>query len=59
MLLCFLDAQPNTTDFSRMELWMEFTDGVTFQDPSNSEEPRRLVIEKGSFTPDAGGDQRS
>ena len=48
-------APPNRTDFSQMELWMEFktkTDAMAFQDPSNSEESRRLAIEKGSFTPD-------
>ena len=42
-------APPNRTDFSQMELWMEFktkNDWVAFQDPSDpdSEELRRLAI---------------
>ena len=47
-------APPNRTDFSQMELWMEFktkNDRAAFQDPSDpdSEESRRLAIEEGSF----------
>ena len=50
-------APPNRTDFSRMELWMEFktkNDRVVFQDPSDpdSEESRCLAIEEGSFARD-------
>ena len=48
-------APPTRTDFSRMELWMEFktkTDGVAFQDPRDiTDESRLLAIEEGSFTP--------
>ena len=48
-------APPNRTDFSRMELWMEFktkNDWAAFQDPSDpdSEESRCLATEEGSFT---------
>ena len=55
-------APPNRTDFSRMELWMEFktkNDQAAFQDPSNpnSEESCRLATEEGSFTRDTGQDQ--
>ena len=50
-------ALPNRTDFSQMELWMEFktkNDRAAFQDPSDpdSEESRRLAIEEGSFARD-------
>ena len=49
-------APPDRTDFSRMELWMEFktnNNGAPFQDPcDDTEEERLLAIEKGSFTPD-------
>ena len=49
-------APPDRTDFSRMELWMEFktnNNGAAFQDPrDDTEEARLLAIEKGSFTPD-------
>ncbi|KAF8553900.1 hypothetical protein OG21DRAFT_1509533 [Imleria badia] len=47
---------PDRTDFSQMELWMEFkakNDGAPFQDPRNdTDEARLLAIEEGSFTPD-------
>ncbi|KAF8549298.1 hypothetical protein OG21DRAFT_1500509 [Imleria badia] len=47
---------PDRTNFSQMELWMEFkakTDGAPFQDPrDDTEEARLLAIEEGSFTPD-------
>ncbi|KAF8444058.1 hypothetical protein L210DRAFT_3759168 [Boletus edulis BED1] len=47
---------PDRTDFSRMELWMEFKatkDGAAFRDPRiDTEEERLLAIETGSFTPD-------
>ena len=49
-------APPDRTDFSRMELWMEFkpnNNGAPFQDPcDDTEEARLSAIEKGSFTPD-------
>jgi hypothetical protein len=49
-------APPDRTDFSRMELWMEFktnNNGAAFQDPRDDTEEERLsAIEKGSFTPD-------
>ncbi|KAI9461379.1 hypothetical protein HD554DRAFT_2223615 [Boletus coccyginus] len=48
-------APPTRTDFSRMELWMEFktkTDGVAFQDPRDiTDESRLVAMEEGSFTP--------
>ncbi|KAI9567163.1 hypothetical protein HD554DRAFT_2024342 [Boletus coccyginus] len=55
-------APPDRTDFSRMELWVEFkakNDGAPFQDPHDSTEKERLLaIENGSFTPDtAEGNQ--
>ena len=42
---------PNRTNFSQMELWMEFkTSGVAFKDPlDNSEESRQSAIKQGSF----------
>jgi hypothetical protein len=49
-------APPDRTDFSRMELWMEFktnNNGAPFQDPrDDTEEGRLSAIEAGSFTPD-------
>ena len=49
-------APPDKTDFSQMELWMEFKTqnvGAPFQDPLyGTEEECLLAIEKGSFTPD-------
>jgi len=55
-------APPDRTDFSRMELWVEFkakNDGLSFQDPRGGTEKERLLeIENGSFTPDtAEGNQ--
>jgi hypothetical protein len=48
-------APPDRTDFSRMELWMEFKvnkDGAPFQDPrDDTEESRLSAIKEGSFTP--------
>ncbi|KAH0834976.1 hypothetical protein J3R83DRAFT_10690 [Lanmaoa asiatica] len=48
-------APANKTDFSRIELWMEFktnSSGVAFRDPDDTtDESRRLAIEQGSFTP--------
>ena len=49
-------APPDRTDFSQMELWMEFkakNDGAPFQDPRDeTEQARLLAIEEGSFTPE-------
>ena len=48
-------APADRTDFSRMELWMEFKangDGAPFRDPRDgTEESRVLAIKNGSFTP--------
>jgi len=49
-------APPDRTDFSRMELWVEFkakNDGTPFQGPCDcTERERLLAVENGSFTPD-------
>ena len=54
-------APPERTDFSKMELWIEFktrSQGTAFQDPPESEDPAklaeacRIVAEDESFTPD-------
>ncbi|KAG9310585.1 hypothetical protein JVU11DRAFT_9145 [Chiua virens] len=45
---------PDRTNFSQMELWIEFknNDGAAFQDPSDiTEESCRSAIKSGSFTP--------
>ena len=56
-------APPDKTDFSRMELWMEFktkNNGAAFQDPrDDTNEERLLAIEKGSFTPDTEAGNRA
>ena len=48
-------APADRTDFSRMELWMEFKankDGAPFRDPrDDTEESRLLATKNGSFTP--------
>ena len=47
-------ATPNRTDFSQMELWIEFktnSNGAPFRDPGDKTDKERF-IEEGSFTPD-------
>ena len=47
-------ATPERTDFTQMELWMEFKTngkGAAFRDPSDDTDVQRF-IEDGSFTPD-------
>ena len=47
-------ATPDRTDFSRMELWIEFkanNNGAPFRDPGDKTDKKRF-IEEGSFTPD-------
>ena len=47
-------SPPDRTDFSQMELWIEFkTSGVAFKDPlDDSEESHQSAIKQGSFMPD-------
>ena len=56
-------APPDKTDFSRMELWMEFktkNNGAAFQDPrGDTKEERLLAIERGSFALDTEAGNRA
>ena len=58
-----VEAPPDRTDFSRMELWMEFktnSTGAAFQDPrDDTKDERLLVTERGSFTPDTEAGNRA